>query len=346
MSRANIPLLLLLCLGFLGLPLPGQAAVLSGKLSYAGKPAVGVTISAYPLAASSLAGPAPHVSAPTGDDGLYRFQVPAGTYYLIASGAGYYAYYGRNPVTVGAAGQEGVNISLVERRVAPPEGQSFVETGLFGRVTVAGKPMAGVRIYVYPDLTSELKGMGLGILGPTDAQGRFESELAPGTYYLVARYRQNNAFAGPLQAGDFIGVFPDNPVKIKAGMVVRAGIPLLEVPAKVERYADRLFGATSIHGRVLDAAGKPVTGVRAILYDDPTMLNRPLYVSQPTGADGRFVLSFPKGGTYYLGARNTLGGAPGPGDLYGTWDGNPDHELKVADGASLTGIEIVVEEMW
>ncbi len=40
------------------------------------------------------------------------------------------------------------------------------------------------------------------------------------------------------------------------------------------------------------------------------MLNRPEFVSQPTGKDGKFVISFPQGGAYFLAARDMLGGTP------------------------------------
>jgi hypothetical protein len=76
------------------------------------------------------------------------------------------------------------------------------------------------------------------------------------------------------------------------------------------------------------------------------MLNRPLYVSQPTGADGRFQLSFPVGGTYYLAARNTLGGTPTPGDLYGRYQGTGGPAIKVETGQAIENLQVVVEEVW
>jgi hypothetical protein len=76
------------------------------------------------------------------------------------------------------------------------------------------------------------------------------------------------------------------------------------------------------------------------------MLNRPLYVSQPSGPDGRFVLSFPKGGTYYLAARDELGGTPAPGELYGRYQGSPDHSVRIRTGKTLQDIEIRVEEVF
>jgi hypothetical protein len=188
--------------------------------------------------------------------------------------------------------------------------------------------------------------MGIGMSPPTDANGVFEFPLPAGTYYLLARQRQSGGFAGPLRAGDYIGYFPANPLVVQEGQAAKIAIPMLEVPARVDRLAATLFGRTSIQGRILDAKGQPVAGIWVILYGDPMMLNRPLHVSQPSGPDGSFVLSFPRGGTYYLAARSQLGGTPQPGELYGRYAGSPDSAFQITAGQVREGIDIVVEEMW
>ncbi|NIP56431.1 MAG: hypothetical protein GWN13_08240 [Phycisphaerae bacterium] len=152
--------------------------------------------------------------------------------------------------------------------------------------------------------------------------------------------------AGPLRAGDFFGYLPNNPLVVEENKVSSVHIPVIEVPEKVDRYAASLFGNTRIMGRILDAHGQPVSGLQALLYDDPMMLNRPLYVSQPTSEDGTFVLSFPDGGVYYLAARNELGGTPAPGELYGRYQGSADHSIRIRTGKVLEGIEIKVEEVF
>ncbi len=339
--------LLLSGLIFLGASLgAAYGAPVSGKLTVKTEPVAGVQVFAYPADAPSLAGEAPHRSNVSAKDGLFSMDLPPGKYYFIAQGEQLYCFYGRNPVTVPREGLSQMNLALVARRPAEPKATPQVATGIFGQTTVEGAPLAGAIVYVYTDLTTELKGMGLGMAGPTDGQGIFEAPLPAGTYYLLARMRRSQDFAGPLKAGDYIGFYPENPVKITEGQVLKVAIPMLEVPEKVDRLADSLFGQTSIQGRILDKQGAPVQGVRAFLYDDPQMLNRPLHVSQPTGPDGTFVLSFPYGGVYYLAARNTLGGAPVPGDLFGTYDGTPAHSVRVQTGKALQGVEIVVEEMW
>ncbi len=322
-------------------------ALVAGKVTVGSEktPVSGVRVLAWPVDSPSLAGEAPHASPVTSTDGLFSLNLAPGAYYFIAEGAELYCFYGRNPVTVGKTGLEGMNLSLVERKPPAPKWDSKVETGILGQVTYRGKPLAGAVLQVYTDLNTQLKGMGLGMTAPSDENGYVEAPLPPGTYYLVARMRRSKNFAGPLQVGDFFGYYADNPLVVKEGEVAKIPIAMVEVPEKVARLADTLFGQTSIGGRILDADGTPVSGVRVLLYPDPMMLNRPLYVSQPSTADGRFVLSFPKGGVYYLAARNNLGGAPAPGELYGRISGSRDSSVRVRTGQALHGVELLVEMM-
>ena len=335
---------LLVCL--LALPLIGHSAALSGKASIAGEGVGGVEIHAYPVDAHDFKADPAHRSAPTGADGHFLIDLPNGQYYLIARGKNLFSFYGRNPVSVADEGLENVNLMMQPDKAPLPDAEAGIESGIVGLVSDAGKAVSGAIVYVYPDLSSQFKGMGLGMSVPTDQRGYFEMPLPAGTYYLVVRVRKSGGFAGPLQAGDLFGYLPDNPVVLPDGKVTRVHIPLIEVPEKVERYAASMFGNTSITGRIVDVSGEPVADTQAMLYDDPTMLNRPLYVSQKTGNDGRFILSFPVGGTYYLAARDQLGGTPAPGENYGRYQGSPDHSVTVSTGKSLENVEIVVEEVY
>ena len=321
-------------------PVAGKVTVGSEK-----KPAAGIRIAAYPVDSTHLSGEPPFSAELTGDDGLFNFALPPGSYFFIAEGDDLYCYYGRNPVTVPAAGVAGMNMSLVTKKPSMPAVEPRVKTGLLGQLTYNGEPLAGAVVTVYTDLNSQLKGMGLGMTAPTDEQGIFEAEIPPGTYYLVARKRNSGAFMGPLRDGDYFGFYPANPLQIKEGELSQIAIAMLEVPEKVTRLADSLFGETSISGKVVDADGTPVAGIRVLLYNDPMMLNRPLYVSQPSADDGSFVISFPTGGSYFLAARDVLGGPPGPGQLYGRYLGSPDGSLRLRSGDKLSDIVLTVEQM-
>jgi len=332
--------------GCLGQSAMTEGATLTGKVTNRRLPQAGVVVRACSAEAISIDRSSCYASEKTGDDGRFLLTAPPGEYYLFAEGEDLFAYYGRNPATLSSSGLSDLSLGLVAVTDPLPAEDPFIVSGVAGRITYDGVPLAGVTIYVYTDLTSRLKGMGYTMAGPTDKNGYFEVELPAGSYYLLARLRQGGGETGPLRPGDFIGYSQDNPVTVEEGGVNRVSFAVLELPEKGDEMQKTLFGSTGIRGRIVDTSGNPVAGARAVLYDDPQMLDRPLYVSPPTSSDGAFFLSFPEGGTYFLAARNTLGGSPSPGDLYGTYDRSPDHSLKIATGEVCDEVKIVVEEMW
>ncbi|TLM68105.1 MAG: DUF4198 domain-containing protein [Deltaproteobacteria bacterium] len=323
-----------------------QAAPVTGKVAVAGAGVAGVRIAGYPAATLSLSGEAPFVSPATGADGQFSITLPPGSYYLLAQGSDWFSYYGRNPLAVPAEGLADINLPLVPASTPPPEMAVTIGSGIAGRVLHDGKPVVNAIVFVYPDLSSQLKGFGLGMSAPSDERGQFELPLPAGRYYLVARVRHGNSSAGPLQSGDLFGYLPGNPVVVGEGAVTKVSLPVIAVPEKISRHAATMFGQTRVSGTIVDRQGKPLAGLQALLYADEAMLNRPLYVSQPSGPDGTFILSFPSGGTFYLAARNSLGGTPAPGELYGRYQGAGGTALRIETGQALQGLTIVVEEVW
>lgn len=338
----RIGLILLFCI----LPCVVGAAVLKGKTTIQGDAVAGMQVLVYPASVLDFSGPPAFKAGATGDDGLFEIEVPKGQYYLLAQGEGRFSYYGRNPISVPKEGLDKINLLMEPKDLQAPAPEGLVDTGVSGVITHNGQPVANAVVMVYTDLSSKLKGMGLGMSNPTGEDGSFEFPLPAGKYYLVVRVRKSGMMAGPLRSGDLFGYFPGNPLVVEEESVSAVHIPAIAVPEKVERYASSLFGNTSIKGHILGVDGKPVSGVQALLYDDPMMLNRPLYVSQPTEADGAFILSFPKGGIYYLAARDELGGTPAPGELYGRYQGSPDHSIRVNTGKLFGDVEIKVEEVY
>lgn len=349
MVKNLLPLLLYVLLGACSLPGPDQDTLprLAGKVSLHSLGASGIEISAWPATTASLTGRAPYRTTSAAGDGTFSLALPAGEYYLFAKGKGLFSFYGRNPVTIPPQGIDNFKIGLVPLPAPPRIAAATIEEGVSGVIVHDGTPLAGAVVYAYTDLSSNLKGMGYAVSSPSDEQGRYELALPAGTYYLLARMRQGGGMAmGPLRSGDYSGYAPENPVRVSSGRVSLLSIPVLEVPEKIDLLSSSLFGQTSLRGQVLNQAGQPVAGMRVVLYSDPQMFNRPGHVSQPTDAQGFFVLSFPHGGTYYLAARQQLGGAPAPGELYGTYDGTPDHSLRIETGEQKEGVTIRVEEMW
>ncbi|SDL30816.1 hypothetical protein SAMN05660860_00293 [Geoalkalibacter ferrihydriticus] len=329
----------------------GQAAAtvaVSGKAAGPDRQGeAGIRVGAWPIDSLSLDGEPSHLSAPTGEDGLFTLNLPAaGEYYLVARGNGWFCFYGRNPVRVTQDGLHGVNLGLVRALEADFEAAADLDEGVLGQVVYEGRPVADALIYVYLDPSSRLKGMGYAILGPTGPDGLFANPLPPGSYYFMVRKRQQSSAMGPLQAGDHFGYWHGNPLRILPGALSRIRISLQELPQRVDELQGSLFGRNSISGLVRDRQGQPVAGMRVLLYDDPQMLNRPLFVSQPTDAEGRYVLSFPHEGQFYVSARRSLGGAPEPDEFIGAYAGSADGSILIEAGEQLKDIDITVGEMW
>jgi len=331
------------CLFLLSLALPVPAAVLSGQVKRlpAGER---VEVMAYPFSEQRLQGKTPyHVLVDP--EGRFELDLPVGGYFLLARGENMFGYYGRNPVAVPEQGLAGVVIPLVAAVSREPGRPAGASSGLAGRVTWQGRPVAGVAINVYSDMARGFRGLGSGMIGFTDEEGRFRLAVAPGRYYLLARKRNAGAPFGPLEAGDLFGFYPGNPVEVKDGRSTHVVIELVEVPEKAPAADAVIGGTTHISGRVLDEEGRPVAGVRVLLYMDPAMIRQPALVSRVTGADGRYDLSFPKGGRYFLVARDMLGGPPSAGQLYGPYQGAPGGMVQVETGAAIEGVDIVVHRL-
>ena len=299
------------------------------------------------------------VSGTTGGDGAARFPLAPGRYFLVAqwrrdgdhvrpiAPGDRFAYFGGNPVYVSRGAAREIVLALEEfdlppRDAAAPPGLSGVE----GVVLSGGVPLTDAQVTAYLKPDGGFRDMGFAASAPTAGDGRFLLDLPPGAYYLVARRRAAGGVAGPLRKGDAFGYYAANPVTVEPGRFARVAIPatvlrLRNAPAYSGEYAAAAF----IEGRILGRDGKPRRGLYAALYDNPELLNRPVFLSDVTGDDGRYRLPVPAPGTYYLGARGGYGGSPAPGDLYGRYEGSPDHSLTVRDGDRLTGVDIVVEEV-
>ncbi len=258
-----------------------------------------------------------------------------------------FAYFGGNPVFVSGGLAREIVLPL-EEFASPPEGLAPPAglSGVAGVVLSGGVPVADAQVFAYLRGDGAFRDLGFAASGPTAADGRFVLDLPPGAYYLVARRRAAGGVAGPLRKGDAFGYFAANPVTVVPGRFSRVAIPmtvlkLRNIPAWSGDYA----AAASIEGRILGRDGTPRRGVYAALYDNPDLLNRPVFLSDVTGPDGRYRLPVPAPGTYYLGARVGYGGSPAPGGLYGRYEGSPDHSVTVREGSRLTGIDIVVDEV-
>jgi len=219
---------------------------------------------------------------------------------------------------------------------SPGQGQ------LQGRIT---SPLEGAHLYVYkPGM--DLYGPAFAISQATDREGRFSLDLPDGKYIAVARKRNGGEESGPVLAGDNRSEF--------INVTVTGGVVDMQVSAPVKIGDQRNFtgdveeSKTGLSGLVLDSDGAPVEGARVHVYDHVQMSERPKFVSEKTGPDGRYLVYLPAGGTYYLAARDKFGGPPKLGDLYGRYDKGTiePSAVVVKEGQILKQVDITVTKVW
>ncbi len=213
---------------------------------------------------------------------------------------------------------------------------------LQGQVTM---PLEGVHLYVYkPGM--DLYGPAFAISTATGIDGKFALELPDGDYVAVARKRAGGEETGPVVAGDNRSEF----IKVS----VQGGVVDMPVSAPVKIGDQRNFtgdietSKTGLAGQILDSDGQPVANARVHVYDHVQMSERPKFVSEKTGPDGRYLIYLPDGGTYYLAARDKFGGPPKLGDLYGRYDKGTiePSAVVVKEGQILKQVVITVTKVW
>ncbi len=345
-----IMMFLLPACSFLGIGGAPRPFTVSGKVARGKTTVSGVDVYAY-KASNLLDFSDPDFRAKTDDTGNYAIRFKkTGEYYIVARTfnargreAGQYAFYGRNPVYVTRTGAINVNLNLQKIKRT----MSFTKSdtpGIKCILTKNGEPLRGATVYVAVDLNEGMQTKGLVQSGLSDANGEVFIPIDIGTYYLTARKRVKTMF-GPMTEGDLIGFYHKNPMVVSDTGTYTIGIELIEIPAKSAGASENPL-QTVITGTVRDESGGAVDGIWVGAYNDPQMFGKPLFISMKSGADGKFILRLPKGGKYYLAGRNTLGGPPATGDLYGQYSGIDDHSITIDTGTRITGIEIIVKEMW
>jgi len=206
-------------------------------------------------------------------------------------------------------------------------------------------PLEGATLYVYKKGT-DLYGPAFAVSEATGADGRFSLALPDGEYIAVARKRANGDTTGPVLAGDNRGDFINLTVRgDRLDMSIVAPIKIGDSRRLTE---DAAVTKTGLSGRILNSDGDPVEGARVHVYDHVQMSERPKFVSEKTTPDGRYLIWLPKGGTYYLAARDKFGGPPKLGDLYGRYDQGTiePSAVVVEDGKVLENVDITVTKVW
>ncbi len=320
-------------------PSGSPPAAIEGRVSWQGRGFAGAEVLLLPTRWDPARDPEPVARARSGPGGSFALSPPPGVYLVLARTPGKFAYFGRNPVRLRAR-LSGLNLPLVPvhpvTRLAARPGEERIE----GRVLAGGRPLAGARVFAYLDTAQGLRGPGYALSDPSGPDGSFLLPLPPGTYFVAARLRKGG-LRGALHPGDRFGVLPRFPLRISRGEAIRADIETVEIPS-ADRMARFRGDFARLTGRIVDRRDRPVAGMRACLYANPQMLDRPAAVAEPSGADGSFVLTTSLAGTFFLGAREVLGGPPEPGERVGFYRGPRGTAVDVRPGERIEGLRIVV----
>jgi hypothetical protein len=295
------------------------ASGVKGRVAWRGELVPGVIVRAYSSIDAIATTNVVATSTPTDQDGTYRLELPAGRYYLTArtfdghpSPGDYFCYYSGAPIVVQAQGYRQVGFNLIQ---VPQEesAKGGKRSGIWGEISYQGQPLERTYLYVYKKTDSDFKGPAW-FIQPVE-KGRFRMSLPPGDYWLLARKRQKGGQYGPIEIGDHFNFYYGNPVHIEKSQLKNIQLETITRLSMLEEDPDAVF--TGISGSVVGPDGKAAAGLRVFAYRRATMTGTPAYISAATGADGSFKLSIPEAGSYWLLAREVIGGPAATGELYG-----------------------------
>jgi len=207
------------------------------------------------------------------------------------------------------------------------------------------QPVEGAYIFVYEKGVTP-HGPPFAMSEATGPDGSYDIELPDGEYTLVARRHASGLAGSPLKEGDSKSDMMD--VTVRNGQIENETFVVHKKQDDKKYFGAGDASDTAISGTVTDSEGNPMRGFRVHVYTYAQMSERPKYVSAATGPDGKFIVFLPKGGTYYIAARDHFGGPPKIGDYYGRYDeGTIDPSgVIVKTGQELKGINITVHKVW
>lgn len=329
----------------------GEFTGVRGWVSVNGERIPGVTVYAYrEYERGPASGPAAQ-SGPSLPDGTFSVALPAGSYFLVAAktesgnlaglGTGdLYCFFGGNPVRVAEGRPSTLALSLLRIGGAPEPAADYGVTGTV--YDERGNPLSGAVVSAYQSAADGFKGMP-GVFTRTREDGTFHLRARKGTFFVLARKRESGELFGPTLPGDYFGFYPGNPVALEEGRGKGIRIDAQPRQAVQEKLGDAYAPVPAIvlRARVVDGAGRPAAGVRLLAYRNEAMTGFPAYVSSRSGKDGSIALEVAEEGTYFLLARENLGG-PADGELYGKYTGTKDHSVKVTRDGGAGTVEIMV----
>ncbi len=232
---------------------------------------------------------------------------------------------------------------------APPEVKKGTATG---RIMVKdGTPLAWGQIMFYdyssgPSPVPSKYERTPDVSKTVDAEGRFKVEIPEGRYYIGAIKRLSGDRLGPPQEGDYIFRSLDEKGKpkeyeVKAGKVLDVGTFTGAFQITDKELAERRV-TTALKGGIVNQEWQPVADAVVIAFTDPYLGKKPLFASNKSDKDGKYVLPLTEG-TYYLRVRNSFAaGPPEPGQIVGYYGEGTPTPVPVKDCEIIEGIDFQV----
>lgn len=157
----------------------------------------------------------------------------------------------------------------------------------------------------------------------SDKDGKFSLRLSQGSYYIGVLHRGEGDGLGPPRVGELY-YFADGGegklrrLPVESHQDLDHGAIAFALPGVFGEKEDSF----TVTGMVVKGAGddEPYSGAIVTAKAGKSSKYRPDYVSSPTGADGRFLLTLPPGRPFVLLARSSITGSkPNPGDDIGKY---------------------------
>jgi hypothetical protein len=244
--------------------------------------------------------------------------------------------------------------SVIFLMCAAASAQEVKKGTITGQVMIKGNgPMAGGMVFIFNDASGPPPSRDKYWRVPDnvvkiDAEGRFSADLPAGKYYLGAKKAMAGKDIGPPQEGDLFYAFSGEKegmpkaFKVEEGKKTDVGVIAEATPFRREsvKFND---GITAIEGVIIDGENKPVEGALVFAYTVPSMMGRPLFASERTGKDGKYILRVHEGGSYYLRVRSLYGGGPpATGEMIGAYGITEPVAVTVKSGEKVKDITITV----
>lgn len=181
--------------------------------------------------------------------------------------------------------------------------------------------------------------------------GIFSVELPVGKFYFFAVKRKSGGKYGKPQLGDYWFRFrEENSIALKQftiseGELIDFGI--LEAFPWQGKMVKPLTENTTIEGTIRDMNGNPVNNGVVFGYPTPRMQGqRPLFVSNFTGIDGKYILRVVGDRIYYLMVRGVIGGGRlAVGEITGVYGENEPLGISVKTGETVGEKDIKVSKV-